>query len=860
MAACRMLGKAGYEVDVAASAHPAPAQWSRFCGGRHRVTDPRADPARYVADLERIATRRRYDILLPGSDATLLAIAGHGERLRSIVQIGLPAAHVIERALSKAALMESARSIGFAVPPTVICRDPSEAVAAARIFGYPVVLKPRSSVFKYGSRLRQCASATTPDEAALIHRLTEFGMPCLMQQRENDWVVSVGGVVADGQLLGAVASRYARIWHPDAGSASFSETIPLRPALIRMASELVRHLEWQGIFELELLERPDGELLPIDFNPRVYGSLSLADKAGVPLATIWCDWLRGMSAPPRFASSGFRYRREDADLLNLKWLLRRGEARAALEVARPRRRTVHAHFWLSDPLPGLAQAGLMTRYRWKRLTPGGREAAPPLDTSPAAQPVPRPPRSRIPSRTRYMPNVAVIGAGPYGLAAASFCRAEGTAVQCFGRPMESWTTAMPQGMILRSRWRSSHIASPGDALSLDRFERVFDRTLSDHIAIADFVEYGRWYQAEAVPDADRRLVRQVERDGEGFRVTLADGETTEADSVIVAAGLGRFPYRPQPFSGLPSHLVTHTADHHDLSVFREKRVLVVGAGQSALESAALLHESGARVEVLARADALEFLAPEEIGGLVRRTNAAMAPPTDVGGRMTGWAAATPDLYRRLPATPRAAIMRKVLRPRGADWLRSRLEGIPITLGRRAVRAVAEADWISIRLDDGSERQVDHVLLGTGYQVNVASYEFLADELVSGLEIRDGSPVLGRGMQSSVPGLHFVGAPATHSFGPIMRFVVGTWYAAPTVAAAVAAARPRPMRLAYRPRRLSGARRRPRPPLPPAGSNGGRVVRRPRTAAVAGLRLPSWGARADASRSTKEPSPTSRRRH
>ncbi len=33
------------------------------------------------------------------------------------------------------------------------------------------------------------------------------------------------------------------------------------------------------------------------------------------------------------------------------------------------------------------------------------------------------------------------------------------------------------------------------------------------------------------------------------------------------------------------------------------------------------------------------------------------------------------------------------------------------------------------------------------------------------------------MESSVPGLHFLGAPAARSFGPLMRFVAGGWYGA-----------------------------------------------------------------------------------
>ena len=54
------------------------------------------------------------------------------------------------------------------------------------------------------------------------------------------------------------------------------------------------------------------------------------------------------------------------------------------------------------------------------------------------------------------------------------------------------------------------------------------------------------------------------------------------------------------------------------------------------------------------------------------------------------------------------------------------------------------------------------------------------ELAAAIELEGGYPRLRAGLESSVPGLHFLGAPAALSFGPIMRFVVGTWYAAPAL--------------------------------------------------------------------------------
>ena len=105
----------------------------------------------------------------------------------------------------------------------------------------------------------------------------------------------------------------------------------------------------------------------------------------------------------------------------------------------------------------------------------------------------------------------------------------------------------------------------------------------------------------------------------------------------------------------------------------------------------------------------------------------------------------------------------------------------VSLGRRALSAELSGGQVRVALDDSSERVVDHVLLGTGYALDVARYPFLAPELAREIAVTGGYPLLGPGLESSVPGLHFVGAAAAISFGPVMRFVVGTHYAAPAVA-------------------------------------------------------------------------------
>lgn len=361
--------------------------------------------------------------------------------------------------------------------------------------------------------------------------------------------------------------------------------------------------------------------------------------------------------------------------------------------------------------------------------------------------------------------------------------------------MEFWRQHMPQGMLLRSRPRASQIAAPGRQLTLERYARERDRSLSDPLRIADFIDYGDWFAETFVADLDPRLVAEVDGGDGGFRVRLADGTQLESDRVVIAAGLFPFPLRPEPFSALTRDLVSHSADHIDLARFAGQRVVVVGCGQSAVESAALLHELGAEVELLARADQIWWLGSGDRPAR-RQLLRTPLPPTGVGGRVTGWIAAAPDVFRRMPASLKPGIAYRCIRPAAAGWLRQRTLNLPLTMQRSVVAAQPCNGGVRLELDGGTERVVDHVLLATGYEVDIDRYSFLSSELRARVERVAGYPLLGPGLESSISGLHFVGAPAAMSFGPIMRFVVGSWYAAPALARRVAGERQPPVSFSF----------------------------------------------------------------
>ena len=371
-------------------------------------------------------------------------------------------------------------------------------------------------------------------------------------------------------------------------------------------------------------------------------------------------------------------------------------------------------------------------------------------------------------------NVAIVGAGPHGLAAAAHLRRAGIDVHVIGQPMSFWQN-MPVGLLLRSNWTATCIAEYQGELSLGSFCTATGTSFDLPVPLDRFIDYGMWVQQQVAPDVDRRLVKALEAGPGGFRLTLIDSTKVSARRVVVAAGIDLFANRPAFAAGLPPELASHTGEHRDFRRFRGARVLVVGGGQSALECAALLHESGARAEVAVRQDHLHWLNGGKYQRMLGRYARLVYAPTDVGPMGLSRLVAVPDLFRRLPRQAQDPLAYRSIRPAGAAWLPPRLTEVPIRLGRTVVSATARDGQVHITFADGDTQTVDHLLFGTGYQVDITRYPFLTAALTVRIRRAGGYPMLRRGLESSVPGLHFLGAPAAWSFGPIMRFVCGGWY-------------------------------------------------------------------------------------
>jgi hypothetical protein len=405
---------------------------------------------------------------------------------------------------------------------------------------------------------------------------------------------------------------------------------------------------------------------------------------------------------------------------------------------------------------------------------------------------------RKPGRTQpFYSRAVVIGAGPYGLAAAAHLNAAGIEMRAFGEPMSFWRNSMPEGMKLRSPWRGSHISDPNGRLSLDHFVECGGMQQSAPIPLEDFIRYGEWFQRQAVPNLDRRKVVQVDRAPNGFRLTIEGGEAVYAHHVLMATGLANQAFVPPEFRDLPRELASHSVEHASLGAWRGRRVAVIGRGQSAMESAALLREAGAEVEVISRG-AVHWIGSEVTGTEVPGSRQAgrrlhrlvhhLSPPSPVGPFPMSWLVDTPSVMRRLPDALRQKINRRSLRPAAAAWLLPRTEGVRLHPGRLVIAAEPKGGGLLLKLDNGDGLTVDHALLATGYKIDISKQGILSPALLDSIERVDGCPVLSAGMESSVSGLHFLGCSSVPSYGGLMRFVWGAGCAARLATRAIPAGR------------------------------------------------------------------------
>jgi cation diffusion facilitator CzcD-associated flavoprotein CzcO len=380
-------------------------------------------------------------------------------------------------------------------------------------------------------------------------------------------------------------------------------------------------------------------------------------------------------------------------------------------------------------------------------------------------------------------DVVVVGAGPYGLSVAAHLLGRGLRVAVFGRTLELWRDHMPTGMLLRSHSWATNLADPQHEYGFAQFANHARRDIRYPVPLETFIDYGLWFQQRAVPDVDETYVSSITRQDARFLIALEDGRELESEAIVMAIGPYHYANRPEPFNALPADLVSHSSDHRDFGRFRGRDVVVIGGGQSAIEFAALLHEAGAAVQVVSRRS-IQWLPPDRSG---RRSTLEriLAPDASIAPGWINWVwDRRPFLFYRFPQ-PWKDAYNAMYHSGATDWLRGRVLGKVTLRERRTVARVDVAHGkLSATISDGAKVSADHILLATGYTVDVNKLPMIHPSLRAAIATDRGSPVLSHWFESSVPGLYFVGLTSLRAFGPLYRFVAGCGAAARRVAGAI----------------------------------------------------------------------------
>lgn len=384
--------------------------------------------------------------------------------------------------------------------------------------------------------------------------------------------------------------------------------------------------------------------------------------------------------------------------------------------------------------------------------------------------------------------VAVIGAGPYGLSLAAHLRSRGIDYRIFGKPMDTWNAHMPKNMTLKSEGFASNLSSPADGSKIKDFCETQGIAYSDRaipVALSTYLNYAQSFRDRFIPDVEETMVTKLSRSADLFELMLETGERVAARNVVMAVGVTWFAWTPGVLESLPAPLVSHSYSHRNVDQFKGKEIAVVGSGSSAIDLAHLLKDSGASVRIIARREEIQFNSVP--GGEERIFDRIQKPPSTIGrGWRSYFCAEAPLLFYRLPRHLKDRAIESHMHPAAGWFMREQVEGrIPLMLGCTPIKAEAKDGRAALTLASSAGEEtiaVDHVIAATGYQPDLDKLPFLDPALNAKIARSKHSPLVSDRFETSVPGLYATGLAAMDMFGPLLRFMVGAEFAAPRLAA------------------------------------------------------------------------------
>jgi cation diffusion facilitator CzcD-associated flavoprotein CzcO len=358
----------------------------------------------------------------------------------------------------------------------------------------------------------------------------------------------------------------------------------------------------------------------------------------------------------------------------------------------------------------------------------------------------------------------IIGAGPFGLAMSAHAKHLGIDHIVVGKTMEFWKENMPEGMLLRSdcHW---HL-DPENEHTINKFLELNGLTYNDvePLSVQFYLSYVQWFIEKKQIEVLETYVQKLDEDADGFTAYLDNGTTIHAKFVVIAMGLQYFQFVPVALmKDLPQSSYTHSSDFVDMKSMKNKRVLILGGRQSAFEWAALLNEAGAKTVYLSyRHDTPQFT----------QSDWAWVNP------MVDHIAEEPSWFRKLSLQEQENISKRLWaegRLKLEPWLAKRIkkENIKLLPSTRLLSCVRiESGELKIMFDKAPNITADHIILATGFKVNIHNLPFLAaGNILSKLSINNDHPAIDEYFQTNIPGLFITSMAASQDFGPFFGFTI-----------------------------------------------------------------------------------------
>jgi predicted ATP-grasp superfamily ATP-dependent carboligase len=341
LAALRSLRRAGFEPVAVTTMRATYAQFTRSVARVVRAPDVAVSASRFV---EVIADECRNGptVVIPGTEPELVALVEWNHLLPQTV-LGLPELAALTRVSDKIQLYEAAPAAGFQVPDMRVVDD---ATNGGDVLVFPVVAKPVCSAVRRGDTLVSASAQLVEDAEGLRRFVGELpDHRAIVQPLLRGDLCALAGVMWNGSLHAATQQVALAVYPEPCGGSAVARTVPVERAVVARLEQLLRDARWEGIVQLQWIRNGDGDHV-IDLNPRIYGSLALANAAGAELVAFWATLLLGGALPPEIPYRSVLYR-------NLETFARANGAPKPHD--RPARR-VSSVYSRTDPLPLLGSA------------------------------------------------------------------------------------------------------------------------------------------------------------------------------------------------------------------------------------------------------------------------------------------------------------------------------------------------------------------------------------------------------------------------------------------------------------------------------------------------------------------------